>query len=69
MPRYEVIKARVWRHPSGRTASVYGAYPGDGWTMIDAGWTVRDNVTGTVGIGRQPWATREDAEAWVASRS
>lgn len=30
------------------------------------GWTVRDNVRGTVGIGREPWKSRQEAEKWVA---
>jgi hypothetical protein len=65
----EVIPSRRWRHVSGRTASIYGALPWTGaggntqadWKMETSGWTwVNDN--GTIGLGRPPAATREEAE-------
>jgi hypothetical protein len=66
----EVIPARRWRHKSGRTASPYGALPWTGapgntkadWTMETSGWTWA-NADGTIGLGRVPAATREEAEA------
>lgn len=74
MPRYEVIPSVRWFHkPTGRTASVYGSCPWfDGtaeadWERQVTGFTVRDNRRNTVGIGRKPWETREEAEAWVAA--
>lgn len=46
--------------------SCTGAHPqGDGWRQECLGWTIADDERGTVGIGRQPFATREDAQAWI----
>lgn len=64
----KVIPTRRWRHRSGRTASLYGAVPWSGaagdrredWTLEDAGWTWQ-NRNGTIGLGRQPAATYEEA--------
>lgn len=71
MARYEVIESKAWKRDDGRTASLYGAVPWTSaseekrWKVVTRGYTVRDNVQGTVGIGRQPWATRAEAQAWV----
>jgi hypothetical protein len=68
----DVIPSRRLRHTTtGRTASLYGAHPATGapgdtrkdWTVETVGWTVA-NDDGTYGCGRQPWATREGAEAY-----
>lgn len=67
--RYEVIPARRWQHPDGRTASLYGATPGDGFVLTMVGWTVQDLRTGTVGIGRKPWESFEDACKWVDAQN
>jgi hypothetical protein len=72
MTRYDVIESRRWKRDDGRTASIYGAVPwvSDAergrWAIESVGFTVRDNQRGTVGIGRAPWPTREEAEAWVS---
>lgn len=66
----EVIPSRRWRHTSGRTASIYGACPWTGapgnteadWIMETVGWTWV-NANGTIGLGRVPAATKEEAEA------
>lgn len=50
-------------------ASLYGACPWDGqpgnqridWTIETSGWTW-ENSNGTIGLGRVPAATREEAE-------
>jgi hypothetical protein len=68
----EVIPSRRWVHRGGRTASIYGAVPWTGvpgdreedWHMEHAGWTIQWS-DGTVGIGRVPFETREQAEAWL----
>lgn len=71
MPRYEVIESKSWRRDDGRTASIYGAVPWTSaaeesrWKIVTRGYTVRDAVNGTVGIGRVPWATRAEADAWA----
>ena len=71
MSRFEVIESKVWKRDDGATASIYGAVPWTSsreesrWKMIPRGYTVRDNESGTVGIGRQPWATKGEAQAWI----
>jgi hypothetical protein len=73
--KYEVIESRAWRHTDGRTASIYGACPwvrledAPGWEVVSRGWTVRNPYTGQVGVCRQPWPTREEAEAWAAAHT
>lgn len=65
--RYEVIESKRLAHPDGRTASIHDAKPhGEGWEIVTTGWTVRNPHTGQVGIGRPPWATREEAESFAA---
>lgn len=65
----KVIPARVWRHVYGRTASIRGAAPWHNhkdrcdWTTEVIGWTVQHS-DGTTGLGRPPFATREEAQAW-----
>jgi len=66
----EIIPSRRWRHVSGRTASPYGASPWTGapgntredWTLETSGFTWRMS-NGTIGLGRPPAATREEAES------
>ncbi len=71
MTRCEVIEYKVWVHASGRKASIYGALPWiskaeeSEWTLTRAGWTVRDNVTNTVGFGRVPFETEAPAHAFA----
>lgn len=68
---YEVIEHKVWKHANGRTASLYGSVPylsaeeKLNWKVETVGFTVRNNHTNTVGIGRKPWATKAEAEAWI----
>lgn len=64
----EVIESKHWVNIlNGRTASIYGAVPWTRsqdekhWKLKSRGFTWRlDN--GTVGLGRQPVATRIEAE-------
>ena len=70
MERYEAIESRVWKNDAGETASIYGACPWGGsdrgtWAIVTVGYTVKNNVTGTVGTGRKPWDTMVEAEAHV----
>jgi hypothetical protein len=70
--RYEVIPAKSWKRDDGKRASIYGSVPWrDGieakrWTVVEDGWTVQNPYNGEVGVGRPPWKTREEAEAWAA---
>ena len=73
--RYSVVASRAWQHTDGHQASIYGSLPwcseaqAADWTMVHRGWTVQCERTGTVGIGRLPWATREEAQAWVEAQA
>ncbi len=68
-----VIPSRLWVSKDGRTASVYGSLPWTGrpgdrkedWEMKEVGWTW-ENADGTVGLGRVPARTREEAEEVMA---
>jgi hypothetical protein len=70
---YEATPSRLWRRDDGRTASPYGACPWTSkaeaarWKLEQVGWTVRDNQTGTIGLGRVPFKTEEEAQE-MASR-
>lgn len=71
---YTIIESKVWKHKlTGRQVSIYGAapwnHPSDqaNWEMVTRGWTVRNPYTNEIGICRQPWATREEAEQWATA--
>jgi hypothetical protein len=71
MATAEVIPARRWVNSvTGQTASIYGAAPYGGdrdrvnWSIKDSGFTIR-HPNGTVGCGRLPFDTREEAESWI----
>lgn len=70
MANGKVIEAKVWKHTSGRTASIQGACPwhthaeAAEWHMVVVGFTTQ-HPDGTTGIGRQPFTTEAEAQAWV----
>jgi hypothetical protein len=72
IPRYEVVASRFWRRNDGKSASPYGACPWTSqaeksrWKLEEAGFTIRDNASNTVGLGRLPFKTMEEAEAHIA---
>ena len=66
----EVIERKIWRNArTGATASIYGAVPCYAaqdeaeWKIESCGFTWRDTRDNTVGLGRVPVATREEAQA------
>lgn len=67
-PRWEVVESRVWKRDDGAKASIYGACPWASdaekprWQVVGQGWTLRNLRSGTVGTGRVPYATREEAQ-------
>ena len=72
---YTIIEAKQWRNSkTGATASIYGSCPyysdadKPDWKIEVKGYTIRNERAGTVGIGRAPFATREEAQAWIDSR-
>jgi hypothetical protein len=70
MPRFTALPHKVWKHSSGRTASIHGSVPytseadRPNWRTVEAGFTVYDEHFGTYGCGRQPFATLADAKAF-----
>lgn len=68
-PRFTVRPHHIWRNAdTGATASIYGACPYWGsdsgaWEVIQQGYTIADSATGTVGCGRPPFPTRDDAQS------
>lgn len=67
----EVIESKSWKHKSsGATASLYGAVPWSGadgdeksdWELETTGYTISWD-DGTIGIGRQPFKTKAEAQA------
>jgi len=65
----EVVESRAWiNSETGATASVYGAVPWTSeaekpqWSVQIRGFTWR-MPNGTIGMGRKPVATREEAQA------
>lgn len=72
-PRYEVIPCRYWENAhTKQKVSLYGAVPyqsnaeAEGWSIVTKGFTIRDNVRSTVGVGRKPFETAEEANTFVA---
>ena len=71
MTKYEVIESKHWKHCSGLTASVYGSVPWTSeadkihWSIETVGYTIRNNVAGTVGIGRKPFKTYQEAADFI----
>jgi hypothetical protein len=68
--QYEAVPHRVWKHISGKTASIYGSVPyysdeqAAEWEVVTMGWTIRNHRNGTTGICRPPFATEAEAQAW-----
>ena len=66
---YDVIEAKSWRADDGASASIYGAVPyrseheklQRGWRMVSVGWTVKNPLTGQVGVGKPPCKTFAEA--------
>lgn len=68
--RYTVVAAKQWRNTvnGARFLSHIRAPAADleAWRLEPAGWTIKDTLTGEIGYGRNPWAEREDADAFAA---
>lgn len=76
-PRYEVIENRHWEANNGRTASLYGAVPwvSEGerlalaWHVVSRGFTIRDNVTNTIGLCLPAFPDRDSAQREADKRN
>jgi hypothetical protein len=69
-PHYIVVPSFVLQHKtSGKVISPYSAIPmgtePDDWERVEKGFTLANQSAGTVGIGRVPWKTRSEAEAFL----
>ena len=73
----EVIESKAWKHKdTGATASLYGAVPWSGapgdqesdWKVESRGWTIRWE-DGTIGIGRQPFKTKQEAQDFLDKKN
>ena len=71
---FNIVESKRWVCNDGRTASIYSSCPWmsdaerDQWKVQIVGYTVQHKKTGTVGIGRKPWETLEDAQNWLLGR-
>lgn len=63
MNRFTVTKGRELRHADGRRASITGAWPGDGFHVVEErSWRVYDAKLERC-TWRAPCTTREEAQA------
>jgi hypothetical protein len=62
MPNSSPEPHLVYQH-EGRTFSRFSAGIPKGAELVNKGWTVA-HADGTRGIGRQPFATEAEAQAW-----
>jgi len=66
--RYEVVESKTWKATDGRTASIFGSLPWTteadraNWSIVVDGYTVRDHLRNTVGLGRRPFETQAEAQ-------
>jgi len=71
MREFEVIPYRLWVRDDGAKASVYGSVPWtsdaerERWAMETRGWTIRDNLSNTIGLGRPPFDSQTEAESFA----
>jgi hypothetical protein len=67
--KYQVVPYMVWAHPAKIwTASSHGCAPiGDGWEIVQRGFTVFNPNTNEYGAMQPPWTTAEAAQVWADS--
>lgn len=68
---FEPVPYRVYVRDDGKRASIHGAVPWTSdaekplWHLETIGYTVYHKKAGTYGIGRKPWDTLEQCQAWI----
>jgi len=73
MSRFQWEVSKVWKHINGSTASIFGACPytseddKKNWSMVEVGYTIRDNKRNTVGLGIKPFKSKYDAVVVVCN--
>lgn len=66
--KYEVVESKIYKRDDGARASIYGALPWRSeaekarWSVVSEGWTVRNPLTGQVGVGRPACNTYAQAQ-------
>lgn len=63
MKAIKIIKSKVWYDKkTGFKCSIYGCrpYKSDNWKLLETGYTTK-NDNGTVGNGKKPFKTLDDA--------
>ena len=66
---WSVVEYAVWKHVSGKRASIHGAVPylsaadKTNWEVVKDGFTLYNSHSNTYGCGRPPCKTREEAQA------
>lgn len=75
MANYEVVSSSRWVNKvNGRTASTHGAVPYTSeaekadWEVRFCGYTIYNRRENTFGIGRAPFATEAEAQAWIDAK-
>jgi hypothetical protein len=65
--KYEVVESKVLKHKvTGKIISIYSAVTSaDDWEVVTTGWTVHNPYTNQTGVGRPPWATQAEAQAYA----
>jgi hypothetical protein len=67
--KFEVIESRHLRCKChGKTYGLITALPHGTWEDFEVvmdGWTVRNPFTNQTGVGRPPWATQAEAQAYA----
>lgn len=70
MERYTIVPYRYWLNDRTQgKASIFGSLPWTSqedkvnWSLVTKGFTIRDNLKGTYGQGKQPAKTMEEAQA------
>jgi hypothetical protein len=66
--KYEIVESKKWINSiNGATASIYGACPytsdsdKHNWSVKIEGYTIRNNDTGAIGLGKSPFKTMYEA--------
>lgn len=72
MERYTIVPYRYWLNDRTQDkASIFGSLPWTSqedkvnWSLVNAGFTIRDNLNGTQGMGKPPAKTLEEAQARI----
>lgn len=66
-----IVPHRIWKHTDGRTVSIFGAVPytnnneDRAWAVVAAGFTVYNSQANTYGIGRAPFESQAEGQAWL----